>query len=123
LYAIVTAGILATARGQDRHDRAEFMQEKLRHSKDILEGLTREDYSQIRKGACALKSMNESHEWAGRSRPEAVRFRLYSLEFEELLEQLIAKADQKNIDGATLAYLRLTMNCVNCHKELRSRHR
>jgi hypothetical protein len=29
------------------------------------------------------------------------------------------KAKDKNIDGATLAYLRLTMNCVNCHKYVR----
>ena len=30
-----------------------------------------------------------------------------------------AKAKAKNLDGATLAYVRLTMNCIECHKYVR----
>jgi hypothetical protein len=40
-------------------------------------------------------------------------------EFQRLCDELAEKSRAKNIDGATLAYLRLTMNCVNCHKYVR----
>jgi hypothetical protein len=122
LCAALVAGAFAVASGQEHQSRAEFMRGKLRHSKDILDGLAREDYAQIAKGAGALKAMRGSPEWAAMSRPEAGRYRAYSLEFQELTERLLAKAEARNIDGAALAYVGLMMNCVNCHKELRSRH-
>jgi hypothetical protein len=31
----------------------------------------------------------------------------------------MAAAGKKNIDGATLGYLKLTTTCVECHKHLR----
>ena len=40
-------------------------------------------------------------------------------EFQRLSDEMDRKAKEKTIDGATLAYLRLTMNCVNCHKYVR----
>jgi hypothetical protein len=114
---------LAVARGQQWQSRAEFMRAKLAHSKDILDGLTREDYAQIARGARALKAMRESPEWAPLSRPEAGEYRVYSLELGELTDRLISRADAKDIDGAAQAYIGLTKNCLNCHKELRSRHK
>src|SRR4051812_46489323 len=99
------------------------MREKLGHSKGILDGLAREDFSRIAEGARALQAMREIGTWAAPSRPVADRYRIYSLEFQELTGELVAKAEEKNLDGATLAYLRLTMNCGNCHKELRSGQR
>jgi hypothetical protein len=121
LPVVVAAGVLAAARGQDQPSRAEFMRAKLGHSKDILEGLTREDYPRIRKAALALKAMRDSPAWAAMSRPEAGRYEVYSRELEALTGELAEKAEGKNLDGATLTYLRLTMNCVNCHKEIRPR--
>jgi hypothetical protein len=40
-------------------------------------------------------------------------------EFQRYADDLIKNARQHNIDGATLAYLKLTMNCVQCHKFVR----
>ena len=34
-------------------------------------------------------------------------------------QELVKNAKEQNIDGATLAYLKLTMNCVQCHKFVR----
>ncbi len=116
---LLVAGALAIAQGPRRSGRADLMREKLGYAKDILEGLAREDFAEIKKGARALQALKESPEWPAMSRPATSRYGFYALEFQELLEQLKTKADEKNIDGATLAYLRLTTNCVNCHKELR----
>jgi hypothetical protein len=35
-------------------------------------------------------------------------------------DDLTRDARNRNIDGATLDYFRLTMCCVNCHKYVRS---
>jgi hypothetical protein len=32
---------------------------------------------------------------------------------------LIRQADKENLDGAALAYVQLTLSCVNCHKVVR----
>lgn len=123
LSAVIVVGALSIAPGQDRDHRKEFMREKLGHSKDILDGLTGQDFDQIAKAARALQAMREVGTWAAPSRFEAERYKTYSLEFQELTGELIAKAKRQDLDGATLVYLRLTVNCVNCHKELRPSRR
>jgi hypothetical protein len=40
-------------------------------------------------------------------------------EFQRYADDLAKNAKQGNIDGATLAYLKLTMNCIQCHKYVR----
>jgi hypothetical protein len=44
---------------------------------------------------------------------------IFTTAFQRLADEMNRKAKDKNIGGATLAYLRLTMNCVNCHKYVR----
>jgi hypothetical protein len=120
LPVVIAVALLAVARGQDRDRRNAFMREKLGYSKDLLEGLTREDYARIGVAARALQSMREVGTWAAPNRPEAARYKAYALEFQELTKELATKAEERNLDGATLAYARLTTNCVNCHKEIRT---
>jgi len=40
--------------------------------------------------------------------------------FQNSNKQLIRMAEQKNLDGAALAYVQMTLSCVNCHKVVRS---
>jgi hypothetical protein len=44
--------------------------------------------------------------------PEYLR---HGKEFRRHAEALRQAAQTKNLDGATLAYVQLTLNCVNCH--------
>ena len=99
--------------------RAEFMQLKLEYSKKVLEGLTLENYETIVKNAQALKRLSEAAEWEVPTIPNAGEYVVFTSEFQRLTDELVKKARDRNIDGATLAYLRLTMNCVNCHKYVR----
>lgn len=116
----LTATFLA-ARGQEPrpHTRAEFMRLKLEYSKQVLEGLTMENYQTIIKNAQALKKLSEAAEWEVPTIPNAGEYIVFTSEFQRLTDELVKKAKEKNMDGATLAYLRLTMNCVNCHKYVR----
>jgi hypothetical protein len=104
---------------QKPHTRAEFMRMKLDFSKKVLEGLTLEDYDAIIKSAKALKRLSEAAEWEVPTIPNASDYVVFTTEFQRLADEMAQKAKDKNIDGATLAYLRLTMNCVNCHKYVR----
>ncbi|MEW4569937.1 hypothetical protein AB1L88_18900 [Tautonia sp. JC769] len=95
-----------------------FMQAKLDHSKDVLEGLTIGDFEQIVRGAEALRQLAENELW--RVNPD-ITYTRYTEEFIRLTEALEEEGREKNIDGATLNYVNLTINCVNCHKFVRDR--
>ena len=117
---VIGAAVLAAQEGvQKPHTRAEFMRMKLEFSKKVLEGLTLEDYAAISKNAKALKRLSEAAEWEVPTIPNAGDYVIFTSEFQRLADEMDRKAKDKNIDGATLAYLRLTMNCVNCHKYVR----
>jgi len=117
--ALAAAALAAQEGAQPPRTRAEFMRLKLDYSKKVLEGLTMEDYATISKNAKALKRLSEAAEWEVPIIPNATDYVAFTTEFQRLADEMAQKAKDKNIDGATLAYLRLTMNCVNCHKYVR----
>lgn len=119
-FAMGAAFLSARAQEPRPHSRAEFMRMKLDYSKKILEGLTIEDYTMILKSAQALKKLSQAAEWEVPTIPNAGEYIVFTSEFQRLCDDLGKKAKDSNIDGATLTYLRLTMNCVNCHKYVRS---
>ena len=43
----------------------------------------------------------------------------HSVEFRRTADAITAAAKKKNLDGAALAYVDMTMKCVNCHKYVR----
>jgi hypothetical protein len=117
---VLSAASRAAQEGVRRpHSRAEFMRLKLDYSKQVLEGLTLENYETISKNARALKRLSEAAEWEVPTIPNATDYIVFTNEFQRLADELARNAKERNIDGATLTYLRLTMNCVNCHKYVR----
>jgi hypothetical protein len=117
LFSAVAVGVPGGE--QQTRSRAEFMRMKLEYSKKVLEGLTLEDYAMIAKNAKALKVLSEAAEWEVPTIPNATEYVAFTSDFQRLTDELAKTAKDKNIDGATLVYLRLTMNCVNCHKYVR----
>jgi hypothetical protein len=95
------------------------MRQKLEFSKNVLEGLSLEQYSLIEKNAKALKKLSEAAEWEVPMIPNATDYVAMTSEFQRYADELAKNAKQQNIDGATLAYLKLTLNCVQCHKFVR----
>jgi len=129
---VVTAAVLALAglpvvpalstgraSQQKKQDRSEFMRRKLEFSKNVLEGLALEQYPMIEKNAKALKVLSQAAEWEVPMIPNATDYVALTSEFQRYTDDLVKAAKQGNIDGATLAYVKLTMNCVQCHKYVR----
>ena len=95
----------------------EFMHRKLEHSQKVLEGIVVEDFDVIEKNARTLNLLSQAAEW--QIFPSA-EYRRHSEEFRRTAESLAKAAREKNLDGAALAYVQLTLNCVNCHKHVRT---
>jgi hypothetical protein len=121
LAGLALAATFLAARGQEQrpHTRAESMRMKLEYSKRVLEGLTLEDYETIAKNAKALKKLSQDARWELPTISDASEYQVFTGEFQRLADELDRKARGKNLNGATLAYLHLTMNCVNCHRYVR----
>src|SRR5215831_17071682 len=90
-----------------------FMRKKLEASQSVLEGLALEDFDLIAKGA---KQLNQT---AAAAEFMVVKDPLYTEhadEFRRIMSKMETAAKEKRIDGATLAYMDMTMTCVECHK-------
>jgi cytochrome c556 len=123
ILATGAVGITAWARVQDptpKGSRTAFMRQKLEFTKDVLEGLTTENFAMIEKNGKLLKKLSTASEWEVPTIPNVEEYLPYTTEFQRLCDELTTAAKAKNIDGATLAYVRLATNCVNCHKYVRN---
>ena len=101
---------------KDEREPSFWMKQKLKYSQAMLNGLALEDYGLIEKNALAMKGLGKVESFV-RQKPEGYRTQLQTFQFS--VSELIRNAEDKNIDGATLAFTQLTISCVNCHKELR----
>ena len=96
----------------------EFMRDKLELSQRILEGVALEDYDLIVTKATRLSAMSKEARWQAFQNPDYER---YSIEFRQHADSLAKAGREKNLDSATLAYVRMTMSCVECHKFVRGK--
>ena len=94
------------------------MERKLEHSQKVLKGIALADFDMIGKNAEELIQASKDAEWKALKTP---RYAIYSNDFRQAAEALAEKAQAKNLDGATLAYMEMTMTCVKCHKHVREK--
>lgn len=93
-----------------------LMQLKLGHSQKVLEGLAIRNFDMIERNADELILLSKKAEWQLLQTPDFVR---HSDEFRRNADTIVKAAKDKNLDGAALGYVQLTMSCVNCHKHVR----
>lgn len=119
LAGLAMVGIFATV-GQSAapvvNDVNALMVVKLEDSKRVLEGLTTENFDLVVKNSQAMSLLSEDAAWQVLQTPEYVE---RSAEFRRTADRLTAAAKKKNLDGAALAYVELTMKCIDCHKYVR----
>lgn len=117
IRSLVLFAIVATLSGQTfAEDRDKIMAQKLAASQSILAAITTEDFSMLEKNADVLLALAKQ-EWLESPTPE---YRAHLKDFWLTLEGLSDKARGKNIDGATLGYVHMTLSCVKCHRYLRN---
>ncbi len=118
IAALVMLGLLAgqSHSQQQANKVSEFMKLKLQHAQKVLEGLVMEDFDTIEKNSQSLSLLSQAETWQVLQTPDYLQ---HSGEFRRAANAVTNAARDKNIDGAALAYLEMTMKCVNCHKYVR----
>ncbi|MEO2199266.1 MAG: hypothetical protein ABGY72_24715 [bacterium] len=111
---ITTAGTVAEAR--QAPTLPEIMRQKLEHSRQLIEGLVLERFETIERNANDLRILSDLSSWNVLRTPEYQR---YSAGFRDTANRLSQAGLDRNLDAATLAYVELTLQCVECHKHVR----
>ena len=119
LLALLAASVIMSS-AQNKKSRAtkEFMRDKLELTQGILEGLAVENFDLILSRSQRLSAMSQEVGWKVFENPD---YEQQSIAFRRNVDALTKAAKNKNLDGATLAYVRATMSCVECHKYVRGR--
>jgi hypothetical protein len=104
---------------KDRPQRGRnlIMQMKLGHAQKVLEGMAVQDFDLIAKNGEQLAVLSSKPDWKVFEAPAYLH---YLEEFHRQADVMTQAAKEKNVDGATLAYVQMTMTCVNCHKYVRT---
>jgi hypothetical protein len=117
IAGIVAAWVVTSAAAPPEPDRvAVFMRAKLVHANHVLEGLAIEDYAMIERAAQELSLASLDSNWQVLQTEDYAR---QSGEFRRSCDSLKKAAIEKNLDGATLAWMDVTLKCVQCHKYVR----
>ena len=111
------AGQVEPARAQPApNEVADVMALKLKHAERVLEAVALADFDIMAKESQALSLLSQEATFNVLMTAEYAQ---QSLEFRRAADALTRAAKAKNIDAAALAYMDMTMKCVNCHKYVR----
>jgi hypothetical protein len=114
---LLVAGWAAWAEDRPREDPTKAaMQLKLELTQNMLEGITLEDFDQISQNAEKMKTLVKVEQWLHR---DTRQYKAQLQIFQFANDELARFAKEKDADGAALAYVQLTLSCVNCHKHVR----
>jgi hypothetical protein len=95
---------------------ATLMKKKLERAQKVLAGLALSDFKLIEKNADELIEISRQAEWRAFKTPQ---YEVYSNDFRRVANEMMENAKKKNLDGAALNYVDLTLTCVKCHKYVR----
>jgi hypothetical protein len=93
-----------------------LMRDKLTAAKDALEGLSVEDFDKVAKSGEMLRMISRASSWYVLDSEEYLAM---SKNFQEQASDLERHAKAKNLDAASLDYVRISLTCVQCHKYMR----
>ena len=116
VLALTAAAVVYLEWPTQAQTTSQIMQAKLKSAQNILEGIALANFKKIDKNADELIQLSKTAEWNMIKKP---RYEMFSNDFRRAAETLIQKSKDKNIDGAALAYMEMTLTCVRCHQYVR----
>ena len=93
-----------------------LMHKKLEQAKAILEGLALENYAQIERNARSLRLLSTEAGW------KVIHTKEYTVQsegFRRTCDSIEKAAKAEDVHRAALAYVSLTVRCVECHQYIR----
>jgi hypothetical protein len=93
-----------------------LMKQKLAAAQGLLEGIVREDFTEIGKHADMLKSISKASTW---HTSDSEAFLSYARSFQNATDFLAESAKSRNSEGVALGHVRVTLECIQCHNHVR----
>ncbi len=119
LTALASGQVLSSPSSQEP-DIRHIMQRKLDNAHSLLEALMTEDYETLEDSAGALRALSEEAGWFVLATAEYTE---RSTSFRRAVAEIEQSAKEKDLDGAALGYVDMTLQCVRCHEFLRGTRR
>ena len=118
VFVALLACNVALAQPEQGRPAKEFMRDKLQLSQKLLEAVATEDWDLVAANGTKLSAMTGQADWRVFQNPN---YDQQSKLFKQQVDSLVRAAKKKDIDAATLAYVRMTISCVDCHKLVRGK--
>ena len=118
LLLVLVAG--TTIGSAQRPDLGELMRQKLDHAQALLGAVVLGDHAQVERIAGELVLLSEASTWSPLQTPQYLH---HAADFREAARSLAEEARARDIDGVSLAYMEMTLSCVQCHKHVRGARR
>jgi len=93
-----------------------LMKQKSSAAHGLLDGIVQNDFAALAKHADMLKSISKASTW---HTSDSEVFLGFARSFQNAADFLVANAKEKNQDGVALGYVRITLECMQCHKHVR----
>ena len=90
-----------------------LMQQKLEHSQGILAAVVMSNWGEMERHSAAVLQVTREPAWMAMNTPEYSR---QSQAFVRAAEDLLDAARRRDLDAAPLAYVSMTLSCVQCHR-------
>jgi len=109
---LIAVGLWATAAAAQTTEFGALMRQKQEHARGILDAVVVNDWLALEQRSSALVALADSPAWAVLRTP---RYQPYSEAFLRAAHDLVTAAKERNPATAPLAYVALTLSCVQCH--------
>ena len=110
---LLIAGVWATGAAAQTVGLNRVMRAKLAHAQQILAGVVTSDWAELERHSRELRLATEDPAWAVLTTPEYAR---QTAAFLRASENLLDAARRRDLDATPLAYVSLTISCVQCHR-------
>ena len=106
----------ATVGSAQRPGLGELMREKLDHAQALLGAVVLGNHAEVERAAGELVRLSEASTWSPLQTPQYLH---HASDFRVAAQSLADEARARDIDGVSLAYMEMTLSCVQCHKHVR----
>ena len=116
LVAVVLAGIGGTVVPPAHAQTTALnrvMRQKLEHAQAVLAAVVTSNWAELERNSRALAAITNDPAWMVLQTPEYTK---QSEAFVRAANDLVEAASRRDLEAAPLAYVTLTMRCVQCHR-------
>jgi Tfp pilus assembly protein FimV len=94
-----------------------LMRDKLAQVNRVLEGITLDDFEQVKESAQTLRMISRATSW--HIVDQTPQYKRLVKNFQEQATDLERHAEERNVEAATLDLVRMNITCTHCHQHMR----